>query len=108
MPVPLKADIDVPAGFRAIEILAVRWESEICPVCSSPKWQHYPFCRHCSMRCQRAGLSMGRMPGRGVRFAVIFRSKFLGRWLRYYDLCHDYLVVSARERKPHADLEPTA
>lgn len=83
------------SSFPWINILDAEWTGVVCAICGDEKWAQFPFCRHCSIRLQRIGLMSRLKPYAGHSFSVVVRRKMV----TYYDLCRDYLIVSARERE---------
>lgn len=83
------------------EPLKAEWDGKVCGVCGAEKWMAHPFCRHCSIRCQRAGLMRTILPWCGVPAT---NERVIGhRWAAAYDRARDYLIVSRRERSESRD-----
>lgn len=63
-----------------------------CAVCGEEKWAYFPFCRRCSIRLQRVGLTQTLFRWRDVI------KKGQVYWLKHYDIARDFLIVKPSSR----------
>jgi hypothetical protein len=132
--VPATTDEDIRrATCDAMLALEDEWDSKKCPVCGTAKWEHYPFCRSCSIRLQSANMMYPLTAYRGCTASEICCGWFIGfkeekhqvrdddkgvhlvRWFCLYDMSRDYLSCIRRGlghgpvgRKKQRDLDEEA
>jgi hypothetical protein len=106
---PIAAEIIEQMVFeRSLRQFEHEWNSTACPVCPADKWQHYPFCRSCSIRLQRAHMMAALKPYVDRSSAVLLRwaqedggknMRAFAHLFRHYDVCRDFLINARREAR---------
>lgn len=102
-----RAAIEAQANFRE------EYESTTCAVCGKDKWRLYPFCRDCSVKLQRAGLMQYLVQlvvwnSDGKREPDNWEPQIFRQYVKAYDRCRDFLIVTKRipfSRKKVQDLD---